>query len=141
MTDLSQCQADIEYLGAFGFLQPANEVWGKIMFLYLSVGHSVHRRGVCPIACWDTQPPRQTPSRQTPARIPRDAVNKWAVHILPECISLGTRGDLRIIFLLKNECILSGGDTQTLLAGKLYALAGSGDAKTLRLYLTPWYKL
>ena len=25
------------------FLPPANEVWGKVMFLHLSVSHSVHR--------------------------------------------------------------------------------------------------
>ena len=25
------------------FLQPANEVWGKVMFLHLSVSHSIHR--------------------------------------------------------------------------------------------------
>ena len=26
-------------------LPPANEVWGKVMFLHLSVSHSVHREG------------------------------------------------------------------------------------------------
>ena len=31
----------------FLLLPPANEIWGKVMFLHLSVSHSVHRRGVC----------------------------------------------------------------------------------------------
>ena len=54
---------------------------------------------------------------------------------------LGGGRDLRIAILLNNECSLShdGGDTQTLLVGKkqfeLYALWGSGDAKTL------WFSL
>ena len=32
-------------------LPPANEVWGKVMFLHLSVSHSVHRGslGLCPV--------------------------------------------------------------------------------------------
>ena len=37
--------------------------------------------------------------------------------------------------------IIGGGDTQTLLAGKkieLYALSGSGDAKTLQFSLAPY---
>ena len=43
-----------------------NEVVAKVIFLHLSVIHSVHRGGVCLSACWDTSPP--PPSRkQTPA--------------------------------------------------------------------------
>ena len=30
----------------FQLLAPANEVWGRVMFLHLSVSHSVHRGGV-----------------------------------------------------------------------------------------------
>ena len=36
-----------------------NEV-AKVMFLHLSVSHSVHRGG-CLSACWDTTPPEQAP--------------------------------------------------------------------------------
>ena len=42
------------------------------MFLHLSVSHSVHRRGVCLSACWDTPPQADTPlvdtQEQTPPR-------------------------------------------------------------------------
>ena len=38
---------------------------GKVMFLHLSVSHSVHR-GVCLRACWDTPPGRYTPREGTP---------------------------------------------------------------------------
>ena len=39
-------------------LPPANEVWGKVMFLHLSVNHSVHRgRGVMmPLPVMDSTP-------------------------------------------------------------------------------------
>ena len=39
-------------------LPPANEVWGKVMFLHLSVNHSVHRgRGVVmPLPVMDSTP-------------------------------------------------------------------------------------
>ena len=47
------------------FLPPANEVWGKVMFSYLSV--ILFTGGVCPTACWDTHPQRQAPPRQTPS--------------------------------------------------------------------------
>ena len=42
-----------------GFLPPANEVWGKVMFLHLSVSHSAHREG----AVSQHALPRQTPPR------------------------------------------------------------------------------
>ena len=38
-------------LGKVPFLPPANEVWGKVMFLHLSVIHSVHE-GVCIRGSW-----------------------------------------------------------------------------------------
>ena len=44
-------------------LPPANEVWGKVIFSEACVKNSVHRGGVCLIACWDTPPPDQ---RQVP---------------------------------------------------------------------------
>ena len=63
---------------AIEFFPPANKVWGKLMFLHLSVSHSVHRGGVsqyamgrgCVYPKADTplgrHPPGQTPPRQTP---------------------------------------------------------------------------
>ena len=49
------------------FLPPANEVWGKVMFLHLSVSHSVHKEGGWwPIACWDTFPRVDTPLGRHP---------------------------------------------------------------------------
>ena len=73
---------------------------GKVMFLHLSVSHSVHKGGVCLSACWDTHtspgrhpparhPPGQTPSldrhptgqTHTPSRRPL----QWTVRILLEC--------------------------------------------------------
>ena len=48
-------------------LPPANEVWGKVIFLHLSVSHSVHGGGVSAWAPLPRQtPPGQTPPRQTP---------------------------------------------------------------------------
>ena len=40
----------------------------KVMFLHLSVSHSVHKgRGICLSACWDSRHPQeQTPPQQTP---------------------------------------------------------------------------
>ena len=38
-----------------GLLPPANEVWGKVIFLHLSV--ILFTVGVCLSACWDTTPP------------------------------------------------------------------------------------
>ena len=84
----------LEQFPSYCFLPPANEVWGKVMFLHLSV---IGLSGVvCPIVCWDTHsrdqrqtPPRQTPIGQTPPgqtthpRILWDTVNKWVVL---ECI-------------------------------------------------------
>ena len=43
----------------------------KVIFLHLSVIHSVHRGGVCLSACWDTTPPGSrppTPPEQNPLR-------------------------------------------------------------------------
>ena len=53
--------------GNFKLLPPANEVWGKVMFLYLSVSHTVRGEGgVCPITCWDTHPPGRHPQGRHP---------------------------------------------------------------------------
>ena len=38
-----------------------NEVVAKVIFLHLSVIHSVHRGGGCLSACWDTTPPGADP--------------------------------------------------------------------------------
>ena len=41
--------------------------FAKVMFLHLSVSHSVHRGGVCLSACWDTPPgTRHPPDQATP---------------------------------------------------------------------------
>ena len=47
---------------------------GKVMFLHLSVSHSVHKGGVCLSACWDTPPP---PGRHPflPGQAP--PLNQW----------------------------------------------------------------
>ena len=67
--------------------------FAKVMFLHLSVSHSVHRGGVCPSACWDAppgpeaDPPEDPPrdQRQTPPPVQcmlEDTRNKRAVRIL-----------------------------------------------------------
>ena len=49
--------------------------FAKVMFLLLSVSHSVHRDRVCLSACCDTPLPlRRTPPKQTPPQ----ADNPWA---------------------------------------------------------------
>ena len=63
-----------------GLITGRNEVVAKVIFLHLSVIHSVHRGGFCLSACWDTPPPpgadppradippeQTTPGKQTPA--------------------------------------------------------------------------
>ena len=76
-------------------LPPANDVWGKVMFLYLSV-ILFTGAGVYPSMQWgghplDRHPPRQTPSLlgRHPPRILRDTVNKvgryasyWNAYLL-----------------------------------------------------------
>ena len=61
---------------------------GKVMFLHLSVSHSVHRGGgVCPSACWDTPP--GTRGRHPPlGRLPPFSRRLLlrTIHILLECI-------------------------------------------------------
>ena len=62
--------------------------------VFIPVCDSVHRRGVCLIACWDTPSWADTPlgkhslGRHTPWTDTSpllDTVNKQAVHILLEC--------------------------------------------------------
>ena len=49
------------------FITGRNEVVSKVIFLHLSVIHSVHRgEGVCLNACWDTPWTRHPPPEQTP---------------------------------------------------------------------------
>ena len=65
-----------EYSRGGFFVTSRNEVVAKVIFLHLSVIHSVHRgEGVCLSACWDTNPPgadtplppgADTPLEQTP---------------------------------------------------------------------------
>ena len=49
------------------FITGRNEVVAKVIFLHLSLIHSVHGGGVCLSACWDTTPrTRQTPPQTRP---------------------------------------------------------------------------
>ena len=94
-------------------LPPANAVWGKVIFVHLSV--ILFTGGVCPIECWDTPPgaessPEQTlPQADTPpgpeaGTLPpaqcmlRGAGNKRAVRILLEC-------DLVFLLPLPNQLV------------------------------------
>ena len=55
----------------------------KAMFSQACVKNSVHREGVCPIACWDTHPP----GRHTPlSRHPLQQQLQSTVRILLVCI-------------------------------------------------------
>ena len=66
--------------------------FAKVMFLYLSVSHSVHGGGdICLCACWDTNTP---PWANTP----------WSRHAPTQCI-LGRYGNKRAVCILL-ECIL-----------------------------------
>ena len=40
---LVQLSASFSFLCRITLLPPANEVWGKVMFLHMSVSHSVYR--------------------------------------------------------------------------------------------------
>ena len=122
----ASCAKDI-FLWYNPCLPPANEVWGKVIFLHLSV--ILFTEGICPIACWDTQltprtrgwyppwtrgrhPPRpeagtpqeQTSPEQTPPRAQcmlGDTGNKRAVCILLEC-----KCNLFFIFFLQTFIII-----------------------------------
>ena len=84
------------------FLLPANEVWGKIMFLHLSVilltcQHAMGQTHTPQIPpgrhpFGRNPPPRQTPPGKHPPTlwILRNTVNKRAVRILLECIHVET---------------------------------------------------
>ena len=71
------------------FLLPANEVWGKVIFLHLSVilftGGGGGGAGI-----WEGTPGRYTPSHPRAGTPPSnacwDTVNKRAIRILLECI-------------------------------------------------------
>ena len=54
--------------------------WGKVIFSQACVKNSVHRGGVCPIACWDTHPlSRHRPRAYTPWQTtPLWADTPWA---------------------------------------------------------------
>ena len=58
------------------YLPPANEVWGKVMFLHLPVILFTGGGGVLHSAGW----------ADPPLRALRDMVNKRSVRILLECI-------------------------------------------------------
>ena len=102
----------------FIFTARKRSCW-KVMFLHLSVSHSVHGGGVCPSACWDTPPP--PPPRQTPP---------WADTNLP----LGRRLLLRMVRILL-ECILVQLINMTGSSSTLYELTGrlSQNFETARL--------
>ena len=60
---------------------------GKVMFLHLSVSHSVHRgEGVsCHFLLWIAPPPGSPPRMAPPRQHPLPTVNKRAVGIILEC--------------------------------------------------------
>ena len=62
---------------------PNNRFFAKVMFLHLSVSHSVHRRKICIEGYGQTPPPGHW--------ILWDTVNEWAVRIILECILVITR--------------------------------------------------
>ena len=73
-------------------LPPANEVWGKVMFLHLSVSHLL--TGGCIPACTGADtPPYPSMGRHIPACTgqtpPGRRLLLWMVGILPECIRVG----------------------------------------------------
>ena len=47
------------------FYRPQTK-FAKVMFLHLSVSHSVHRAGVCLSACWDTPRKQKPPGSRHP---------------------------------------------------------------------------
>ena len=51
-----------ELIPLFIIITGRNEVVAKVIFLHLSVIHSVHRGGVCLSACWDPPGSRHTPA-------------------------------------------------------------------------------
>ena len=71
-------------LGNLSFIPPANAVWGKVIFLYLSV--ILFTGG----STWAGTPPSTMYTAQGPGTPPRksmlgDTVNERAVRILLEC--------------------------------------------------------
>ena len=71
------------------FDRPQNEVWGKVMFLRLSVSHSVHR-GCLPLGlggvyhlldtCLDRHTHIQTYPPDTSTHLPLEAPPRWGSH-------------------------------------------------------------
>ena len=83
-------------------LPPANEVWGQSNVFTPVCQSFCSHGGVCPIACWETHPLRQTPpigrhsppgQTPPPPRILRYTINKQAVRILLECLLVLTFSD------------------------------------------------
>ena len=85
--------------GNFKLLPPANEVCGKVMFLYLSVSHTVRGGVSAPLhagihtlqadtpqggVCLGVSPRQTPPWADTPP--PPGWPLQWTVHILLECI-------------------------------------------------------
>ena len=69
--------------------------FAKVIFLHVSVSHSVHRGGVCLSACWDTSPRAEPPPplAHPPSGTPppaqsmlEDTVNARAIRILLNAI-------------------------------------------------------
>ena len=74
----------------------------KVIFLHLSVIHSVHRGGICLSACWDTTPPRSRhpPGADTPQTRCRVIV---PYLLLPPRRILGSRSLLVVCFFTPTE--------------------------------------
>ena len=59
--------------------------WGMVIFSEACVKNSVHRVGVCPIACWDTPPGTDPPPPPTRYRYPPGPDTGTLLRILLEC--------------------------------------------------------
>ena len=64
-------------------LPPTKEVWGKVMFLHLSVILCTQGKGSAQLLWMQTPRGCRSPWMQNPP--PSNTVNKWAVCILLEC--------------------------------------------------------
>ena len=102
----------------------------KVIFLHLSVSHSVHRGcGVCLSACWDTPPGRHPPHPQGADTLPGADTPQEQISVPPspweqtppaQCM-LGDTGNKRAVRILL-ECILVVTEFSENIEGKLKCL-------------------
>ena len=58
----------------------ANEVWGKVMFLHLSVSHSVHGKGYLPLGLRGVHPTGHTHPPMVELAIEADGTHPTGMH-------------------------------------------------------------